>query len=156
MKPEKQYYVNPFAESVGSVLAILVFIFTILISIGLIGGGIYLAQDGEITAYYLIGGGAVLLVLGIISWAYLRIIVNISRSLYNINDAIRSQGIPNDLGFVPHKQDPSKKSKFSIGDIAVIKKDGRKIKILDIVYQDDTPLYYGDSDTCYFHEDELE
>jgi uncharacterized membrane protein len=156
MKSEKQYYVNPLAESVGSVLATIVFIITMLVSFALIGFGVVQVQDGDSSGYYLMGGGIVLLVVGVISWAFLRIIINISRSLYNINDALRSQNIMTETVFVPHKQDPSKKSKFSIGDTVMLKKDRRQIKILDIVFQDDQPLYYGDSDTRYFFEDELE
>lgn len=156
MKSEKQYYVNPLAESVGSVLATIVFIITMLVSFALIGFGVVQVQDGDFSGYYLMGGGIVLLVVGVISWAFLRIIINISRSLYNINDALRSQNIMTETVFVPHKQDPSKKSKFSIGDTVMLKKDRRQIKILDIVFQDDQPLYYGDSDTRYFFEDELE
>ncbi|NLZ19574.1 MAG: hypothetical protein GXY24_04820 [Bacteroidales bacterium] len=156
MKSEKQYYVNPLAESVGSVLATIIFIITMLVSFALIGFGVVQVQDGDSSGYYLMGGGIVLLVVGVISWAFLRIIINISRSLYNINDALRSQNIMTETVFVPHKQDPSKKSKFSIGDTVMLKKDRRQIKILDIVFQDDQPLYYGDSDTRYFFEDELE
>jgi len=37
------------------------------------------------------GGAAICFIVGLFNWASMKMLINISRSLYNINDAIRSK-----------------------------------------------------------------
>lgn len=88
---KEMYNVNPLAESVGSFVASFVFIINLIGAAALIIFGVVtLSYDSlDSTGLILIGSGILLLITGIISWAALRIVVNISRSLLNINESIK-------------------------------------------------------------------
>lgn len=159
----KEYRTNPLAESIGSAVAVFIFTLSVIAALVLIViGVINMSIDGKM-GIESIAIGLVVLISGAISWAALKIIVNISRNLFNINEALRlhptlvsPQAQPNPPAANARKAQGTQKSKFEIGDIVTVKKDKHQIKIIDVVVSDDNTLYYGDSDTCYFFEDELE
>ena len=159
----KEYHTNPLAESIGSAVAIVIFTLSVISALILIVFGIASMSMDEKMGIAAIAISLVVLISGVISWAALKIIVNISRNLFNINEALRShptlaspQAQPNPPAANARKAQGTQKSKFEIGDIVTVKKDKHQIKIIDVVVSDDKTLYYGDSDTCYFFEDELE
>jgi len=95
MEQKNRFNVNPAAETVVNIV--------ILVSVcPIIGAGIAFALIGIFLPaatqekwgldfsipLFLIG--LIIIIAGIILWAYSRIIINISRNLYNINDAIRN------------------------------------------------------------------
>jgi hypothetical protein len=87
------YSVNPIAESVVNILATILFIIGFIISFVSIVGGIILLTD-DVWSYpaYGIGlivGGIVWFIISIIQWAWFKIIVNISRNLFNINEQLK-------------------------------------------------------------------
>ena len=78
VNPESSpYTTNSTAESVVDVLAVLI----------LIAQGVDTSYGGAI----LIGWGVALIVTAIIQWAFLKVLCNISRNLFNINHALRSK-----------------------------------------------------------------
>ncbi|SEA22524.1 hypothetical protein SAMN05444145_102198 [Alistipes timonensis JC136] len=88
VNPESSpYTTNSTAESVVDVLAVLILIG------GIIGGIILIAQvvDTSYGGAILIGWGVALIVTAIIQWAFLKVLCNISRNLFNINHALRSK-----------------------------------------------------------------
>ena len=89
---ENRYSVNPAAESVCSAVAAILLTLFIIGAVVLIILGVVSFVDGD-TTYGLIfcGGALVCFVIGLVNWASMKMLINISRSLYNINDAIRSQ-----------------------------------------------------------------
>ena len=89
---ENRYSVNPAAESVCSAVAAILLTLFIIGAVVLIILGVVAFVDGD-TTYGLIfcGGALVCFVIGLVNWASMKMLINISRSLYNINDAIRSQ-----------------------------------------------------------------
>jgi hypothetical protein len=87
---EIRYEVNPDAERIASgvagfILALSIIVGAICIILGLVAAADYTPQAGV----PLIGAGIILIVVGIIAWASIKLFVNISRSLYNINDSIQ-------------------------------------------------------------------
>ncbi len=86
----EKYAVSPAAESIVNTLA------NIPRVVGIVAGvvgcclWIYLLFDYETAAAWAaLVGGIVVLLNGLILWAFLKVFVNISRSLYNINDALK-------------------------------------------------------------------
>ena len=89
--PINSYQVNPTAENVVNVLAnIILWIGCILSIIGVIYGLIMIGTDWLIGGYILIAS-LVVIIATIVQWAFLRVVVNISRNLYNINEALRQR-----------------------------------------------------------------
>ncbi len=88
----KKYSVNPNAEYVLSGVATAILVIGWIFAIaGIIVGIVAAAEQGE-WAYFLagvLGGGLILLVFYII-WAELKVIINISRNLYNIQDELEN------------------------------------------------------------------
>ena len=159
----KEYRTNPLAESIGAAVAVIIFTFSVIAALILIVSGIFSISFEERIGIAYIAAGLAVLISGTISWAGLKIIVNISRNLFNINEALRSHPTPaspqtqsNPPATKAQEAQKTQKSKFNIGDVVTVKKDMHQIRIIDVVVSDDTTLYFGDSDTCYFFEDELE
>ena len=92
MKEENKYKVNPAAEGVCSAVASIVLWLFIIGAVVLLVLGIMSFSDyDEETGFILIISSVVCILIGTFSWANMKMLVNISRNLYNINDAIRSQ-----------------------------------------------------------------
>ncbi len=88
----KKYSVNPNAENVlNGVAATILVIGWIFGIVGIIAGIAAAIDQGE-WFYALAGflGGGLILLTFYIVWAELKVIINISRSLYNINDELES------------------------------------------------------------------
>lgn len=84
------YEVNPNAERVANGVAGFILVFSIIVGTICIILGIVLASDYMPQAGIpLVGAGVILILLGIVAWASIKLFVNISRSLYNINDSIQ-------------------------------------------------------------------
>lgn len=81
------YSVNASAETVVNVLAIVTLIGGIIGCIALFIAGSDMTHGGEA----MVIGGIALLVIAVLQWAFLRILVNISRNLFNINSFLRSR-----------------------------------------------------------------
>lgn len=85
---------NSNAETIINIMA------TILLICGIIGGlaiiitGIESSSSyyyGKETAIVSIIGGIAIIVVSIIQWAFIKIFINISRNLFNINDFLRER-----------------------------------------------------------------
>ena len=88
----KKYSVNPNAENVlNGVAATILVIGWIFAVVGIIAGIAAAIDQGE-WFYALAGflGGGLILLMFYIVWAELKVIINISRSLYNIQDELES------------------------------------------------------------------
>ncbi len=81
---ENRYNVNPNAENVCNVVAIVFLIVSISCAL------ICLFVGVAVNAFFGILGAIIFVIAGLVSWASLKVVVNISRSLYNINDALRA------------------------------------------------------------------
>lgn len=81
-----RYSVSPSAEAICNAVAFIILVCTILSGVACIVVGIIMGGE-ELPM--LIAGGVACIVLGLISWACLKVVVNISRSLYNITDAVQ-------------------------------------------------------------------
>lgn len=85
-----KYAVNPSAESMINVIASIVLVLGILIGVVCIIAAIALFNDYETESGWTllcIGVGA--FILFFITWAFIKVLVNISRNMYNIIEAIR-------------------------------------------------------------------
>lgn len=84
-----KYAVNPAAEgTVNTVAGILLAIGIIGGVIGLFGGMMAFNEDESRVAWSFIIGGLLIFLTGLMEWAFLKVFVNISRNLYNINDVL--------------------------------------------------------------------
>lgn len=80
--------VNPAAEKVVNSLA------NVILWIGCIIAAFMVIYGLSVSALYgfaMLGVGIVIVVSVIVQWAFLRVVVNISRNLYNINEALRQR-----------------------------------------------------------------
>ena len=95
MKRNKKYMVDPGAETVLSIVTSITLIFGILVSVAFLVVGDLLADlfDVEIVLYAGIAVCLISLCITYVSWAKQKVIVNISRSLYNINEAVRNLNV---------------------------------------------------------------
>lgn len=167
MKSDDFFEVNPAAESVSSAVAKVVLVVCIIAAFILLIAGFIGLEDGG--GIMLIGISVVCTVTGVVSWAFLKMIVNISRSLYNINNALRGdEAISRPT--IPDKDDSenapqpvvdnisTSKTKFAIGQLVIVKYDESQFRISDI---DDRggalkPRYYSKKFERYFFEDEID
>lgn len=88
------YSVNSSAEAIINFLATVLLVLGMIISITAIIGGIaYLDSDsGMMDSSYGIGGivgGIILLLIFLVQWAWFKLMVNISRNLFNINELLK-------------------------------------------------------------------
>ena len=84
-----KYAVSPTAENiVNGIAGFMLAIGLIALLVGLLGGmGEF--SDGETAlGWAFLGGGIVLFLISLVEWAFLKVFVNISRNLYNINDVL--------------------------------------------------------------------
>lgn len=90
METNREYLVNPSAESILSSVAGVILAFGWVLAIIGIAVGIFAAKEEGVIIYAIAGvvGGAIILFSFYVLWAQLKVIVNMSRSLYNINDAL--------------------------------------------------------------------
>lgn len=84
-----KYAVSPAAENtVNTVAGILLAIGILGAVIGFFGGIIEFSDDEAAAGWGFIGGGVAIFLAGLLEWAFLKVFVNISRNLYNINDVL--------------------------------------------------------------------
>lgn len=84
-----KYAVSPTAENtVNTIAALLLAVGIIGAVIGFFGGIIEFQDDEAAIGWAFLGGGFLVFLSGLISWAFLKVFVNISRNLYNINDVL--------------------------------------------------------------------
>ena len=90
MDTNKNYSVNPKAESILDGIATTVLIIGWLIAIAGAFVGIMAAYEEEVVGYAVLGvlGGALILLIFYVIWARLKVIVNMSRNLFNIHEAL--------------------------------------------------------------------
>ena len=90
METNREFLVNPSAESVLNSVAGVILVFGWVLAIIGVGVGIYAAKEEGVFLYAIAGviGGALIIFSSYIIWAQFKVIVNMSRSLYNINDAL--------------------------------------------------------------------
>ncbi len=86
---EIRYEVNPDAERVANSVAQALLWVHLILGIGSIVVGIVLGIEDDELLFALIPIGVAFVLIGIIVWASIKLFVNISRNLYNINDSIQ-------------------------------------------------------------------
>jgi len=167
MNSPDYYEVNPAAESVSSAVAKVVLVVCIIAALILLIVGFIGLEDGG--GWVIIGVSIMCAIAGVVSWAFLKMIVNISRSLYNINRALRGDEAVLKPS-IPEKDESesdiqpvidnisTSNTKFSIGQLVIVKYDESQFRISDI---DDRggilkPRYYSKKLERYFLEDEIE
>lgn len=93
MEYSNRYNVNSIAEAVASTVASIILWLFIIIGFGAIIFGFLFYKEKTMepeAIAVIIGSGIVVIISGILNWASIKMFVNMSRSLYNINDAIRN------------------------------------------------------------------
>lgn len=92
------------------------------------------------------------------------LLVAISRSLYNINDALRKNAAASPIG-VPapvekaggqNESEEEKKAKFSAGQLVIIKENENQFRIDKVDGGGDRVRYYSSKYERYYTEDEIE
>lgn len=81
---------NAAAETIVNVLAILVLMAGIFCGMALIGNGVDLNNSFR-GGTVLIIAGVIVIIISIIQWAFMKIVINISRNLFNINEFLRAR-----------------------------------------------------------------
>ena len=154
---ENRYCVNPNAENVCNVVAIVFLIVSIICALA----SLIFALDGN--AFGILGA-FIFIIVGVVSWASLKVVVNISRSLYNINDALRagmfqngastvSENITLDYNDVADSAIQEKSTyRFSVGQLVIEKATENQFRITSI----DDKGYYSEKYNKTFTEDEIE
>lgn len=150
----REHEVNPAAETISSTVAAIVLIISLLLAFGLVIGGIFSLRDSEIGGI-LIASGIVVGVAGVIMWASLKVIVNISRSLYNINELLFAKGSKDIIGQTTPEATPVN-TKFSVGQLVLAKEDESQFRVATIKVQDGENVYYSDKHDRFFKESEIE
>lgn len=150
----REHEVNPAAETISSTVAAIVLIISLLLAFGLVIGGIFSLRDSEIGGI-LIASGIVVGVAGVIMWASLKVIVNISRSLYNINELLFAKGSKDIIGQTTPEVTPVN-TKFSVGQLVLAKEDESQFRVATIKVQDGENVYYSDKHDRFFKESEIE
>ncbi len=162
MKSNEKYSVNPAAESISSAVASVVLAVSLILAVICLIASF--AAGGDMLPALLLSGVAIA-VIGLISWASMRMLVNISRSLYNINDALRKGGVPeqnNAITSSPEKNIEQaakvgkKENKFSTGQLVIVKEDENQFRIDEVDNSGDVVSYYSKKYEKYFTEDEIE
>lgn len=162
MKSNEKYSVNPAAESISTAVASIVLAISLILAVVCLVASF--ASGGDMLPALLISGVAIA-VIGVISWASMRMLVNISRSLYNINDALRKGGVlvqNNAITTSPGKSIEQsakvgkKEAKFSTGQLVIIKENENQFRIDEVDDSVDVVLYYSNKYEKYFTEDEIE
>lgn len=92
-KPVSKYPVNPGAENTINAVATVLLVVGIVASVACaVFGFVAMAALGDPEAWWIgIIAGALLLLASFVQWASVKVIVNISRSLYNINASIQAK-----------------------------------------------------------------
>lgn len=78
---------NATAETIVNVLAILVLMAGVIAGVALIGSGAT-SDYGEETLIII---GVIVIIISMIQWAFMKIVINISRNLFNINEFLRAR-----------------------------------------------------------------
>ena len=156
---KNRYYVNPNAENVCNVVSIVFLVVSIICAFISLSAGF--AADGVV---YGILGAVICIIVGVVSWASLKVIVNISRSLYNINDAIRAGLIQNGVSSTTVKNESNNQTqnnstvekelntRFSVGQLVIVKATEDQFRITSI----DDKGYYSEKFDKTYSEDEIE
>ena len=82
-----EYVVNPVAESTLNVVAVIVLVIGILSGLIVLFAGI-LSDDSLWLMYGLIAGPAMFLFSGLLPWACIKVVVNMSRNLHAIREEL--------------------------------------------------------------------
>lgn len=156
---ENRYFINPNAESICNVVAIVFLIVSIICALFCLLAG--LASDAIV---YGILGAVIFVIAGLVSWASLKVVVNISRSLYNITDALRAglkqngaSSISGNINSNNNGVDDSaiqeeSKPHFSVGQLVIVKATEEQFRITSI----DDNGYYSEKYDKIFTDDEIE
>ncbi len=141
---KSEYSVNQTAENICVIVAtIMLVVFSII--------GFILLCIFSATSTFLYGLLSCLtsITIGIITWTSLRIIANISRSLYNINDNIRNTN--NEFKKTDETSvDDEESDNFKIGQLVIDKKTENQFRISQIR---DNGIYSEKFDKLYPFED---
>lgn len=81
------YSTNPRAETIINICALVILIFGLLSGVIMIIGSISSGSGGAMALTTIIGIGVIIFAL--IQWAFLKVLCNMSRNLFNIYDFIR-------------------------------------------------------------------
>ena len=154
---ENRYYVNPDAENVCNVVAIVFLIVSIICALACLLLALFESAYGLFGAIFFV-------IIGLVSWASLKVVVNISRSLYNINDALRAglkqngastvsgNNNSNNPGVADSAIQEESKHHFSVGQLVIVKANEKQFRITSI----DDNGYYSEKFDKTFTEDEIE
>ena len=154
------FYVNPAAESVAASVAKAVLILSIIL-------GLILCIAGFASGYGIMSlvAAVYLVLVGVICWAVIRMFVNISHSLYNINEAIRNQA-PTSQKSADNSDNTSLSKegsdveesvgKFKAGQLVIVKADESQFRINSVSENDGVVSYFSEKFNRSFNEDEIE
>lgn len=173
-----EYEVNPTAENTVNTVASIILIVGIIIGVILLFGGfVMMGEAGAAAGWGVILTAVVTVIIGVVQWAFLKVLVNISRNLYNVNENIKN------LTLVPVSEAASKVAsasssntskgqsatapnaeveiaespeKFSAGQLVIIKTDQRQFRIDSVYVQDGKYFYWSEKFQKEFGEDEIE
>lgn len=154
-----QFQVNPTAENVGNAVAkVILTTFIILAIICFIAGLVGLFSSSILTGAILLLCSILVVTIGLICWAAIKIFVNISRSLYNINDILRQGNVNN-----PQPKDAQIKqenyvegAKFQAGQLVIVKADESQYRINEVIPEDGKFKYFSKKFNKAFSADEIE
>lgn len=166
---ESPYEVNPVAESIldkflKTVLVICVIISVISVFVAIVAATV----ENQGSFLWLIPIAILFVIMAGVFWAIGKVLINISRNLYNINDALRASGkqpVEKPVAakkaekIVEAKSSLEKKEgeKFAVGQLVIVKADERQFRVTSTFRKEDgTVSYYSDRLNKFFDESEIE
>ncbi len=161
-----EYDVNPAAENAVNTVARVILVLGIIIGFVLFLGGLgYIGKNEPIIVCGMMLAAMIVVILAIVLWAFLKVLVNISRNLYNINSNINNlQFIQTSLLAQDDRPDSSdtplaeqeKPKKFAVGQLVIIKDDQRQFRIGSVSIKDGKYFYWSEKLKKKFAEEEIE
>ena len=88
-REDDTFEVNPRAENIADRVAGIILVLGWIIGIILVLLGIFAAGDGEIVSLFISLGGVIYILLSYVIWAFIKMLVNMSRNLFNIKDILK-------------------------------------------------------------------
>lgn len=149
-----EYKVNPTAEKIVNTIANVILVVGIIAGIILLWVGITLKREYNLDAYEIYGIiiliTIIVIIASLVQWAFLKVYINISRNLYNVNAILKSLFPETTL------TNQNQTKKFTIGQHVISKADQTSFRINSVNSRDGKYFYWSEKFQKEYSEEEIE